>query len=119
MPCRSFSSVKMHNTMPYYTGILELCVLRKPVSQLLVGQLKRIRNCSNQEIQQWYRRHNTDPTMIIAKCRRRQDTLIPNEQTVQANVVTTRSERRKYLKGLQKEQEEQQEQTRTRSIPVT
>lgn len=45
--------------------------------------------------------------MIIAKCGGRQHTLTTNDQTVEANVVTTRSERCKFLKELQKEHEEQ------------
>lgn len=41
--CRTFSGrvetfpqCRLHVTTPYYTGLADLCALRKPVSQLLI-----------------------------------------------------------------------------------
>lgn len=50
--------------------------------------------------------------MDIDKCGGRQHTHTTNEQIMEAIVLTSRCERRKYLKELQKGQEEQEEQTR-------
>lgn len=90
--------------MPYYTGLAELCSMRKTVCQLIVGQLKGIKKRTNQEIQYWYRKHGIDPKVILARCGGRQHAFTTDDQNEVANVVTTSGEKRQRLKRLRHEQ---------------
>lgn len=57
--------------------------------------------------------------IILTRCGSSQHTHTANEQTEAANALTTRSEKRQYIKLLQQKQEEQQEQPGTIVSPTT
>lgn len=42
---------------PFYIGDAELCILWKPVTDLVIGQLNDIHKCTHQEIQAWNHRN--------------------------------------------------------------
>lgn len=113
--CRTFScrvetfpQCRLYISTPFYTDLSVLSVLRKHVSQLIIGQLKGVKKCTNHEIRQWYRKHGIEPKVVLARCKELKHTYTANDQIKVANVVTTRSERRQYIKRLQHEQEQHQ-----------
>lgn len=117
--CRTFScqvecflQCQLTISMPYYTGLINLYVLRQPVAQLIVGQLSGVKYCMNQEITVWYRKNGIESKTILARCGERHHTHSSEEHSVEANAVTTRGATRKHQQLLQQEQNE-----KNRSLP--
>lgn len=64
----SFFQCRMHISTPYYTSIGDLCSNIQSGIQLIVGQLRGVTKCTNQEVQQSYKMHGMDPILVLRKC---------------------------------------------------
>ncbi|BFZ03093.1 hypothetical protein BsWGS_06132 [Bradybaena similaris] len=95
--CRAFSGrleiypqCLLYVRTPFYTGYTHLAVLRKPMCDLIVGQLVGVKKCTNQEINAWHKRNSIHDATIITKCGGRRHTHTTKSDVDIANIVTTR-----------------------------
>lgn len=88
----------------FYTGLMEASILRKPICDLIIRQLRGIKKCTNQKIKAWYKRNGIDDTTNITRCGGRQNTHTTKSYVELANVIRTRSATRKYQEMLSREQ---------------
>lgn len=95
-----FLSAVFFIQMLYYTGLAELCSIRKPISQLIIGQLTGNKRCINQQIQAWWRKNGLQSNTVIAQCDGRQQTHSTNTEMEVANTIMTRSATCKHLQSL-------------------
>lgn len=65
-----------------------------------------VANCTNQELQQWYKKHGIHPKLILAKCAGRQHTHTGDTQVEVVHVVTTKIRFSRHIKLLQQQQQD-------------
>lgn len=113
--CRTFSrkvevfpQCRLILQTPFYTGLADPCSIRKPISQLTIGQLSGVKMCTNREIQAWYRKNLLDASTAIARCGRRNQIHTTDSQEQVASMVMSRNTRRKHQQMLWREQEDRQ-----------
>lgn len=90
----------------YYIGLVDICVLRKPLAQILIVQLKGVKRCTNQEIKAWQRWNGLESRIIFTLRGNKIHTHSSDIDSIEANVVTTRGATRKHQQRLQQEQNE-------------
>lgn len=90
----------------YYIGLVDICVLRKPLAQILIVQLKGVKRCTNQEIKAWQRWNGLESMIIFTLRGNKIHTHSSDIDSIEANVVTTRGATRKHQQRLQQEQNE-------------
>lgn len=64
----------------YYSGYAAMCSLRRPIGDVIMGQLKEVKKCTSGEIQAWY-----------------------HKQGINANAVTTWAEGKRHKQQFQQE----------------
>lgn len=116
----TFSPVPTYNTHTIIHKPHQSLCLRKPVAQLLVGQLNLVKRCTNQEIQAWHRKNGIESKTILARCGGIHHT---HSSDADANAVTTRGVTRKRQQLLQQEQNEKKrsspQQTKRKSTKLS
>lgn len=103
---KHFGQCRMAIRMPFYTGVVLLCALQKPIADIMVGQMSRVKICTCHEILALYKKNGITNNTIFVRCSDKQITHLPSSLDHEAHAVMTWGERCQHDQWLQQERKE-------------